>query len=833
MNQSPQFDTYMNFNANEGFLGGPAVQSERFIVEFTGEFWKLAHGAIYGLPNDPEKTVELALYAEDEPDKLAGTAATTVVGPTESEIKLNFKGHFGKRYQAEITSFPLPPAQVYLEGDQKSKQIIEKALDENKSLNAIFSDVAEGLKYGLFAANGNIKLEQLQTGQTIQWVDGISTESANGIFESLQTVLNWEKNLALQNDATAMDPSKVDYHFSEILADGSEHIYDGGEVDLDFVETGDDDEDIDFNVKCRNRTSQELHIALFHFSKEFGVTQIYNNPLIPGEEFVILNHLEKDRFMYLDEDENETIEIFKLIVSTEKVDSFYFEQDELEIGEKIDDAPTRAIGKKNKKKKLFKNEWFTKTIRVRLIRRVDEVSERDISLANGQITIKGHPSAKANLSISAAKTNSRSVDDNTGFYQFLEQHGLNLLDFAPATRDAENAGLGENILELTDIQNAEALAKNPLELELNTALAEDEYILPLVFDGEDILLAGEFEKDDRGFTHISIDHIPEIKDNRRSLGKALKLYFFKTYLKRDNVNQLCWVEYKDDGSVKRHKSNVANKIAEAKNIILLVHGIIGDTDVIAKGLPLACGEKGNTLNQQFDLVLAYDYENLSTPISDTAARLKQQLEVNGISENDDKRLTILAHSMGGLVSRWFIEQLGGNKIVDHLVMCGTPNNGSPFGKVDRALKLFQALTMVGIKTFPPLASYGGAIMVALKRLKKITPTLEMMNPDSDFIKTLNGSGDPSIPYTILAGDIEEYEETGEAAIAKLLDKVGKGMLFDVLYGNQPHDIAVSVDSILSVDNNRTPTPQKSNVACHHLNYFISQQGLKALAAVKW
>jgi len=44
-------------------------------------------------------------------------------------------------------------------------------------------------------------------------------------------------------------------------------------------------------------------------------------------------------------------------------------------------------------------------------------------------------------------------------------------------------------------------------------------------------------------------------------------------------------------------------------------------------------------------------------------------------------------AMGGLVARWFIEQEGGNRVVDHLVMCGTPNVGSPFGKIDSARNL--------------------------------------------------------------------------------------------------------------------------------------------------
>jgi triacylglycerol esterase/lipase EstA (alpha/beta hydrolase family) len=38
--------------------------------------------------------------------------------------------------------------------------------------------------------------------------------------------------------------------------------------------------------------------------------------------------------------------------------------------------------------------------------------------------------------------------------------------------------------------------------------------------------------------------------------------------------------------------------------------------------------------------------------------------------------------MGGLISRWFIEREGGNQIVNHLIMLGTPNGGSPWARVE-------------------------------------------------------------------------------------------------------------------------------------------------------
>ncbi|MGX9727008.1 MAG: hypothetical protein ACTFAK_06710 [Candidatus Electronema sp. VV] len=118
----------------------------------------------------------------------------------------------------------------------------------------------------------------------------------------------------------------------------------------------------------------------------------------------------------------------------------------------------------------------------------------------------------------------------------LERQGLELLRFSPKTR----GGAAESILELTNIQGAESLEKESLEIEIDFWLAEEEYILPLTFDGEHILLAGEAEKDAEGRTLIHIDHIPkDIPDHRRSLLKAINLYFFKTYFKKDDVNKIC------------------------------------------------------------------------------------------------------------------------------------------------------------------------------------------------------------------------------------------------------------------------------------------------------
>ncbi len=49
-----------------------------------------------------------------------------------------------------------------------------------------------------------------------------------------------------------------------------------------------------------------------------------------------------------------------------------------------------------------------------------------------------------------------------------------------------------------------------------------------------------------------------------------------------------------------------------------------------------------------------------------------------LTSSGKTKVNLVAHSMGGLISRWYIEQLGGNAKVHKLIMLGTPNHGSAY-----------------------------------------------------------------------------------------------------------------------------------------------------------
>lgn len=409
------------------------------------------------------------------------------------------------------------------------------------------------------------------------------------------------------------------------------------------------------------------------------------------------------------------------------------------------------------------------------------------------------------------------------------------------------AGGGANMIEISnlEVKDEASLRENPLQIELAGTQADNEVLFPVTFDGEHYRVVGESIVEDSGQVVVNVRELPvssptkETEDpfddgeDTRSLTNALKLAFFKIALKQDDLNKLCWNEFLEDGTVERHLEGVAEKVAEAENILILIHGIIGNTNDIATGLAVAKGADDSDLKDAYDLVLSYDYENLNTSIAATGLAFKKAMLEAGFSRDDEKTVTILAHSMGGLVSRWAIEQEQANELVDALILAGTPNNGSNFGKIE-SLRSFSVIVLdLALNFLPNLIPFAGSALKILKAPTQVLITLGEMNPGSEILEKLNASNDPGVPYFIVGGDATLYESEQEG-FGKLMEKL-ELKVGDLINKGQKHDIAVELDSVfnLGVEGwaNRSPRPRILTPVCHHLNYFHSPTGMEALVEI--
>ena len=163
---------------------------------------------------------------------------------------------------------------------------------------------------------------------------------------------------------------------------------------------------------------------------------------------------------------------------------------------------------------------------------------------------------------------------------------------------------------------------------------------------------------------------------------------------------------------------------------MLIHGIIGDTRGMARSAYKPEARVEPRLAEFYDLVLAFDYENLNTSIEQTALDLQNRLNAVGLGPGHGKRLHIIAHSLGGLVARWFIEYLNGKAVVEHLVMLGTPNAGSPWPRVQALATAAVGFALNALTIVPwPLSVLGGLV----NGIEMINVTLDQMQPDAPIL----------------------------------------------------------------------------------------------------
>jgi triacylglycerol esterase/lipase EstA (alpha/beta hydrolase family) len=242
---------------------------------------------------------------------------------------------------------------------------------------------------------------------------------------------------------------------------------------------------------------------------------------------------------------------------------------------------------------------------------------------------------------------------------------------------------------------------------------------------------------------------------------------------------------------------------------------------------------GDSLNSYYDVVLTFDYENLSTEIQQTAADFKAALEKAGLGEGHGHTLHVYAHSMGGLVSRWMIEKLEGDKMVNHLFQFGTPNGGSEWSDIQEMATMLLTNAVNGAAFLQP---YLLPLTLASRFLKKVQLTLGQMNPKSDFTKALNDGTTPNISYSIINGNTQLIEAKMSKKKKGLLEKVlarfksrGHYTALDLVVFKNPNDICVTISS-QSTLNDGTQFIKKI-VACDHVSYFVNPVSLAALEEV--
>jgi triacylglycerol esterase/lipase EstA (alpha/beta hydrolase family) len=415
-----------------------------------------------------------------------------------------------------------------------------------------------------------------------------------------------------------------------------------------------------------------------------------------------------------------------------------------------------------------------------------------------------------------------------------------------------------SILELTEVQG-DISEQRPLKIKPGDPLQRDETILPYGYDADNDLYFPLGYTDDDG--NILIQQLPEataeiigsdavdepVDSEGRSLKKSIKLFFNKlVWSKLTGVHEyqtLALVQPKgetyekidyhgtdasdDRTALKAMKAQIKNqqKTSGKQGVLLLVHGIIGNTDAQVDAV-----FKLTKIHESFGAVLTFDYENLDTPIEKTAKHLAKSLKDLGLEEN---QLTIVAHSMGGLVTRYVIEREGGHKFVKKLIQAGTPNAGSELSDFRKKITGWIGLGINGISFVQPYMTVLSFIGKGLE--KHLFKTLDQMKPGSTFLSELQSadlSKDQLPGYGLIAGNTTFIKaplvksDPVWKKIFKALKKRGVYLFLDYLvFNDDPNDMAVKVTSMRVLPKDQVDIQE---IDCNHLTYFTNEGSLVLL-----
>lgn len=885
--QSPQLELNDPEDGNKFFLDGAIAEVEPYFTvqhdRISG--WIIEGGAVHGVqePKNGETTL-LALFnfnasLDDlrDPSKSIGTAKITQVLPTKSKIDIKGVQNLttNSTFKAVVISLPLPPLGVYFEGDKTGvdlarTQLITAGLNGQSSAYVRESQQVDDAEFRLLCRHNQYIITRTTNERPlVAQIDGYTQNNAVAVIKRLEHISRWTTIAQLANTAAnRIKPNDVKMEL--LIANGksspSKHQR------LEYTYKDGKWQPPEFQLKLTNTTKKPLYCALVNLSDSFSISAPFFTSgsirLESGESAYALDGGELELSVpddYWEQGITEYNDMIKLIVSNDEFDARLLTQYKLDAPRPTSRNTSRNIGSSNQSslERLMTrtqereigpsttarlDDWYAEEILITTVRPLNSTpvdSQQEQQLGFG-VKLQPHPNLKANVRLTTTPQVSRNLG-NQILPPILRKDTEFIQPFQFTTSRGTDPGL--STLEFNNVADHKAVTPQaPLKLLVNASLADNEYLLPVGYDGEFYLPLGRGKPTIDGKIEIELERLPApVNQGERSLEGSICIFFQKVISKglgrKFEYPILAIAEVGNDGKVtyRRDEADIKQQITKANRIALYIHGIIGDTEGLVSTIkqPILQEEQETSISEHYDLVLTFDYENLNTTIEQNAQHLKQRLEDVGLSEKHNKQLHIIAHSMGGLVSRWFIEQEGGNQVVQHLIMLGTPNAGSPWPVVEDWVKLTLGIALNGLSKIAPPAKLVGTLMGTLE--KNIGVSLAQMNPVSDFLNTLAASKDPGIPYSIIAGNTSIIpaalkQQAGKESIIERLQQILCNEIVGLPFFGKPNDIAVLVDSIKSIPQRRSHPPDVQEIPCDHLSYFISEPtkvGLKALiAAIK-
>lgn len=837
--QTPQLNAYGPTNTKDvrlSFLGETERQGGTFLVSYSeANGWTINAGGVQGLPTSGGTEFQLENGMK---------VLTTKVQANFSKINLELP-ETPTIFSAKLTSpiqLGAKPVRFAIskDSDTEGSQIMKQAFAKEKIEGLQLVDNEQDTDYVIRAWDNAYRLTTIDgTAPLFKRVKNYSTDSATEFLSRCEIVSQWRNRLDIANPATTIQESDVDI----VFYDGDGKAFDpsvfdaNGKAKLDSMPVLRQptlDSEAIVRVSVENKTAKPLWVSVLHFSTDFGISNQFlrQEQVGPSQKVWMQYDNKQDIPLYVPEaylswGVNELLEYFKIFVSTDKIDTDIHNQDGLPLDTK-DIGTLKAIGRK-----VPLQDWRTFDRSFRIISPTKGVAlTANAPRKLGEMVELTTPNGvSATIKLSSTTEAKRALGDA----HFPLMRGNDLFENGAF---AEGMGFAAppDALEITNFSGS--ISKdNPLKIKFLSKLEDNELLIPIGYDAESGLYIPLGHATTEG--ELLINVMPSATPStERAVGGAFKIFLKKMIVKpftgEFDYPALQAVDFTEDAEIFDYDTNKAalkDRVAKAKKIVMFIHGFAGSTSELPKSLRRNFEKGGKNLKDSYDLALAFNYESINTPIEKTAEMLEAKLAEVGLSAGHGKQFDIIAHSMGGLVSRWFIERRSGKNVVSQLVMLGTPNAGSAIPALHENLRVLFSMIINGV---PFLSAWATPISWLGKAVDTALVTVKQQVPNSPFFQNLNSSPDTGVPYRIVVGNTQLFitpKKDVEGTFRKVYEHFKSRKMYavsDTFFG-EANDMIVPNASIGSAGGQKNVKIEV--IPANHFTYFVPEaDGLQALAA---
>lgn len=648
--QTPLLECPNPADADRLFLGGAASpDAPMFTASFLESRWQLDAGLVHGIPaaRPGQPGVELTLHPLTAADLSAAAAVARAIttsvhsGSSDLEITRASGGQLdhASTYRAVVRAWPGPLASVQVPSDLPGREALVERL--NAAAGVEVTDGHADLR--LTESNGLITLSR--PGSTRGLVASHSTDEASPerIVSEIVQVSRWLTLFRLANPTSRFGPGEIRL---DVLDEAYKPLPAGnGGIEASYSKSDGSWRRPRARIRIRNDSQRTVYVQVFALTELYGITPLLPGgsvQLAPGEEaFVKDQHGQPVVAFEIPVGESRTTDMLKLLASTTRFDAQSMRQPDMQPPTRARGATSRFVDQSgDPEPPVNADDWVTRDLLVTTVRPADSVTVprpggTSAAVAAG-VRIEPHSGLVATVSLTGSAQASRDALVPLVPPAFAQDSASEPFALIPARSAGEQLDVLQIEIEEDSYGTAATVTgDNPLLLTIDQPLEDNAVLLASMFDGSDYLPVGIGTRPAPGQTVARIDRLPVSEPGLRSTGRSLKILFRKLILRPLGVKydwpRLSLVTYDSGGPVYDHDPDRVRAALRGKtSVLLLVHGILGDTLAMAH----AVGAGPGAIKDSYDAVLAFDYENINTHVADSGADLKRNLETVGVVAAD-------------------------------------------------------------------------------------------------------------------------------------------------------------------------------------------------------